>query len=210
MGFVALALFGAATSALLWRLGIARPLWSIVGAALMLGATGYALQGRPLLPGRPTEADARPLEVDPGLVELRGELFGGYTADAAYFTAGDAMLRAGDAGAAVQVMLGGIRRYPGSVEIWTGLGTTLSIHDGNQMSPSALLAFQHAMRLSPRHPGPSFFAGLAYVRGGRFAAAEPLWRRALALTPATLPDRTVMALRLAVLQAYLRRGDANR
>ena len=207
MGFLVLLLLGVMAAGLLWRLGVSRPLWSMVGASLMLGATGYALQGQPLLPGRPTQANARPLEVDPGLVELRGDLFGGYTADAAYMTAGDAMLRAGDAGAAVQVMLGGIRTYPGSVELWTGLGTTLAIHDGNRMSPPALLAFQRAMRLSPLHPGPPFFAGLAFVRAGQFAEARSYWRRALALTPVTAPYRAPIVLRLAMLEAYLSRGS---
>ncbi|WP_174298119.1 tetratricopeptide repeat protein [Sphingomonas bacterium] len=203
MGYVSLVLLGAAAAALLWRLGVARSLWSMGIAALMLGAAGYALQGRPLLSGRPTRANAQPLEVDAGLIDLRGDLFGRYTVDAAYLTWGDAMLRAGDAGAAVQVILGGIRRYPGSVELWTGLGTTLAIHDGNQMSPPALLAFQRAIRLSPGHPGPPFFAGLVYVRAGRFAEAEPYWRRALALTLTNQPYRAQMQTRLALLHAYL-------
>ena len=208
MGFLALLILGVAAAALLWRLRVARPLWSMAGAALMLGATGYALQGRPLLPGRPTEANARPIEVDPGLVMLREDLFGRYTADAAYMTASDAMLRSGDAGAAVQVMLGGIRHYPGSIQLWTGLGSDVALHDGDQLSPPALLAFQQAMRLSPRHPGPPFFAGLAYVRAGRFPDARPYWRRALALTPATAPYRAQIAARLALLDAYLQQAGS--
>jgi tetratricopeptide (TPR) repeat protein len=203
MGFAGLLLLGLAAAALLWRMRVARPVWSLVGAALMLGATGYALQGRPLLPGRPTAANATPLDVDPGLVQLREDLFGRYTADAAYLTASDAMLRAGDAGAAVQVMLGGIRQYPASIELWTGLGTTLAAHDGNQVSPAALLAFDQAMRLSPRHPGPPFFAGLAYVRAGRFVDARPYWRRALALSPPAAAYRPAMVTRLALLDAFL-------
>ncbi|MGI4731529.1 MAG: tetratricopeptide repeat protein [Janthinobacterium lividum] len=205
MGFVALLGLGLAAAALLWRLRIARPLWSLVGAAMMLGATGYALQGRPALPGHPTEADAKAIEVDPGLVMLREDMFGRFTADAAYMTASDAMLRSGDAGAAVQVMLGGIRQYPGSIQLWTGLGTALVAHDGDQVSPPALLAFQQATRLSPRHPGPPFFTGLAYVRAGRFAEARPYWRRALALSPADAPYRAPITVRLALLDVYLDR-----
>ena len=203
MGFVALLLLALAAAGLLWRMRVARPLWSLSGAALMLGATGYALQGRPMLAGRPTAADATPIDVDEGLVELRGDLFGRYTADAAYLTASDAMLRSGDAGAAVQVMLGGISHYPGSIELWAGLGADLALHDGNQVSPTALLAFQQAIRLAPLHPGPPFFAGLAYVRAGRFAEALPYWRRALALTPAKASYRPQLAVRLTLLDAYL-------
>ena len=214
MGLLVLAVLGIGAAALLWRLGVARPLWSSVGAALMLGATGYALQGRPWLPGTPVEPNARPIEVDPGLVALRIELFGGYTADDAYMTAGDAMLRSGDAGAATEVMLGGIRRIPRSAELWTGLGIALAAHDG-QVSPAATLAFDQAIRLAPRHPGPPFFAGLALVQAGRFAEARSYWRQALALVPAGASYRPAIAQRLALLEALTSRrgpitGDARR
>lgn len=206
MGLLALFLIALAAAVALWRFGFARPLWNLGGAALMLGATGYALQGRFTLPGHPTEPNARPLEVDPGLVEMREDMFGRYTADAAYLTAGDAMLRSGDAGAAVQVMLGGIRHYPDSAQLWTGLGNALAEHDGEAVTPSALLAFQQAIRLSPRHPGPPFFTGLAYVRAGQLAQARPYWRRALNLSPGGAPYRMPIQARLTLLDAYLRQS----
>src|SRR3546814_7244633 len=53
MGWVWLIVIGAAAAGALALLGVGRGLWSLVGAALMLGATGYALQGRPDEPGSP-------------------------------------------------------------------------------------------------------------------------------------------------------------
>ena len=203
MGFIALAAIGLATAALLWRLGIARPLWSFVGAGLMLGAAGYAWQGRPLLPGRPTTADTAPIEVDPGLIRLREQMFGRFTGDGAWLAWSDAMLRSGDSAAAAQVILGGIRKVPDSALLWMGLGDVLAIHDAGTMSPPALFAFQRAERLAPQHPGPPFFAGLAYIRGGQFAEALPLWRRALVLTPPDAPYRRDIAVRFTLLQRLL-------
>ena len=76
MGWIALLLIGGGAALLLWRIGIARELWAFVGAAMMLGATGYALQGKAFLPGHPVEANATPIEVPPGMVELRGQMLG--------------------------------------------------------------------------------------------------------------------------------------
>src|SRR3546814_7177151 len=72
----------------------------------MLGATGYALQGRPDEPGSPAEADTQRIEIDPGIVKLRGAMMGNFTAETPYLAASDAMIRSG------AVMLGGIRKMP--------------------------------------------------------------------------------------------------
>jgi cytochrome c-type biogenesis protein CcmH len=203
MGFVWLALAGALAMAGLVRLGLARPLWSFAGAALMLGATGYALQGRPLLGGRPAGGAASPDLLDPAAANLRAEMFGRFTGDGAYLVAADAMMRSGDAGAAAAWCLAGIRKVPDSALLWTGLGDALVAHDGRQLSPAARFAYARAARLAPTHPGPLFFRGIAEVRAGNFAAARPLWARALALAPADAPYRGAIAERLALLDRYL-------
>ncbi len=210
MGFVWLFVVGGAVAALLWRLGLPRIVWSMAGAAVMLGATGYALQGRPLLGGAPREAGERPIELEQGLIELRGDLFGRFTRDSAYLIAADALTRSGDPETAAQIELGGIRNNPRSAMLWTGLGDTLARHDGDQVSPPALFAFGQAMRLAPRHPGPPFFLGLAYVRAQQLAEAAPYWHRALALCPPNAPYRAQIAQRVMLLDAYLRQIGAAR
>lgn len=208
MGFTWLLLIAGAAAALLWRIGLPRLVWSMAGAAVMLGATGYALQGRPLLGGAPREAGERPIEVEQGLVELRGDLFDRYTRDGSYLLAADALTRSGDTDSAAQVVLGGIRNDPASAMLWTGLGDVLARHDGDQVSPPALFAFQQAIRLAPEHPGPPFFLGLAYVRAQRLAEAAPYWQRALALCPPGAPYRVPIAQRVLLLDTYLRQIGA--
>lgn len=203
MGWLLLVLLGVAAMAALVLLGTARALWSLVAAALMLGFAGYALQGSPGMPSSPAKPAAEMGEDDPGLIALRGQMFGRFTADDAYLVAADAMTRSGDSRAAASMLIGGLNAMPKSVPLWTALGTTLARHDADQVSPSALFAFQQAARLSPRQPAPPFFLGLAYVRAGNLAAARAPWARALALSPAGAPYRQPIAERLALLDRYL-------
>ena len=203
MGWAMLAVIGAGTAALLWRIGVPRSLWAFVGSALMLGAAGYAWQGQPSLPGYDVKANSDPIQDDPGLIELRDAMVGRYRADTAYLVAGDAMTRIGNKGNAVRAILGGISHHPQSMALWTGLGTAMAAHDGGQVSPTALFAFENAVRLAPQHPAPPFFIGVAYVRAGEFAKARPYWAHALALTPQGVSYRPAIAERLALLDRFL-------
>ena len=134
-------------------------------------------------------------------------MLGRYSGDGAYLIASDAMVRVGDERAAVQAILGGISKIPQSLMLWTGLGIALSAHDGDQVSPPALFAFQQAARLSPDHPAPPFFLGQAYVQAGEFEKAKPYWQRALALAPAGASYRRDIALRLTILERFLALQD---
>lgn len=202
MGFLWLFLIGGLVAALLWRSGLPRAVWSMAGAATMLGATGYALQGRPLLGGAPREANATPIDVEQALIELRGDMFGRYSRDNSYLIAADALTRSGDTDAAARIIMGGIQNDPTSAMLWTALGDTLARHDGEQVSPPALFAFQRAMRLEPSSPGPPFFLGLAYVRSAKLAEAAPYWHRALALCPREARYRTLIEQRVTLLDIY--------
>src|SRR3546814_1927436 len=143
MGWVWLIVIGAAAAGALALLGVGRGLWSLVGAALMLGATGYALQGRPDEPGSPAEADTQRNEIDPGIVKLRGAMMGNFTAETPYLAASDAMIRSGATEAAAAVMLGGIRKMPKDMLMLTGLGDALAQHDGGVDRKSTRLNSSH-------------------------------------------------------------------
>src|SRR3546814_16301935 len=91
-------------------------------------------------------------------------MMGNFTAETPYLAASDAMIRSGAPDAAAAVMLGGIRKMPKDMVLWTGLGDALAQHDGGVLSPVSLFAFRRTMALAPKHPGPPFFMRLAYVR----------------------------------------------
>ncbi|PJI86944.1 tetratricopeptide repeat protein [Sphingomonas koreensis] len=207
MGWIALAVIGAAAFALLWLLRLSRTLWSFAGAALMLGAAGYALQARPDLPGAPVAAAKKAQPDEPELHEIRGKMFGRFTSIDGYFFAADALVRGGDPDKAARMMLGGVRSSPLDASLWTWLGMTLVESDGGTMSPAAGLAFRRAVALAPEHPGPAFFYGLAQARTGKLDAALPWLERSLKLTPEKADyrpevERTVRSVKLfAVMRA---------
>lgn len=201
MGWLSLALVLALAAGLLVALRLPRALWSAAGAVLMLGAAGYALQGRPGLAGAAPKPRVETIEVAPEFVALREAMWGRFTAEWQLQLTADALLRAGNARGAVQVLLAGVKRYPRDAELWTALGSALVAHDGGNVSPPALNAFGRAIALAPRHPAPRFFLGLGYVQAGDLGKARAAWAQSLALTPPGAGYRQGIAERIAVLDA---------
>jgi len=202
MGWVALLALGALAMGVAVLLGLPRRMWSLAGAALMLAGIGYAWQGRPTLPQTPARPVAAQVADTEGLSQLREAMWGRFTADGDYLIASEALARSGADRAAALVTLRGIRKVPGSAQLWTGLGTALAANDGT-VSPPARFAFAQARRLAPTHPAPAFFWGIAAVRAGDFEEARRQWRVALALTPANAGYRPEIAGRLALLERLL-------
>lgn len=202
MGWLWLALIGAVAFVSLRRLGVAPMLGPLVGVALMLGAAGYAWQGRAALAGRPVAANAKAIEVDPGQLAFRGVILPGTPDDVAVRKEADAHMRAGDTTAAARALLRAIERQPRSAALWTDLGGALAAHDQGQLSPAARFAFRRAWQLAPDQPGPPFFLGLAYVQAGDLPAAKIAWLRALRMTPRAAPWRAAIAERLVLIDEF--------
>ena len=202
MGWIALALLIVAALAALLRLGVPRELASFAGGALMLGAAGYALQGRPGQPAVAAKPASAAVAVDPNLSILRGTMFGRFGASESYFAAGDALARSGNPRSATALYLGAINAQPGDAALWTGLGGAYADQDGS-VSPPARFAFERAMKLAPTDAGPPFFLGLALVRAGEFREARTWWRRAYRLAPPTRSYRRDIAERLTLLETFL-------
>lgn len=204
MGWLMLAGIALVAAIALVVLRYPRKLWSVPATAIMLGAAGYAWQGSPGLPGHPVKADAQPIKVDQGLIDLRDAMFGKYGTYAwSYANLADGMLRQGDRTRAAMVWQGAVRQVPNDAALWTGFGSALAEYDGNQVSPAAQYAFDKALALSPQHPGPPFFYGLALIRANRFAEARLWWEKALALTPEKASYRQQIATRLLMLDMFL-------
>lgn len=204
MGWLLAAGLGCTALGLLWLGGVARSLWTFVASALMMGAAGYAWQQHATLPGHPVAANARVIEVQDGFVTFRQTIMPGKPGDDRILAAADDRLRAGDSEGAAGAILAAIDADPGNAALWTGLGTALAAHDGGQVSPSAQFAFRRAQTLAPNDPAPPFFLGLAYAQGNDLASAKAAWQRALALTPANAPYRSVIADQLTGIDEAMR------
>jgi cytochrome c-type biogenesis protein CcmH len=171
---------------------------------LLLGATGYAVQQQAGLPGRPATAQARAVEVDPGLVAFRSMILPGTAADRAALADADTALRRGDTAGAAAGLLAAVERAPTHAALWTGLGRALAAHDAGQLSPAARVAFRRAVELAPTEPGPPFFLGMALAEAGDLAGAKTAWLHALRLAPPDAPWRVDIAERLVIIDNYQR------
>ena len=207
MGWIMLALIALTTAALLAVLGLPRLLWPLGGAAVMLGAAGYAWQGQPDLVAQPVAADAVKLPPSDSYKKLRDTFFGRFGGESMYFGISDVALANGDPDFAARALTGGVDYAPRSAAMWNELGNVIALHDRGVVSPAALVAYRRAMMLAPQNPGPPLFLGLAYVRAGDYAKARPLWRHALALTPRNASYRDEITRRLALLDILLAEID---
>ena len=202
MGWLMLIMIGMATAGGLALLGVPRLVWTSVGAALMLAATGYVLQGKAGLPEKLAVPKIDTIDVAPDVIEMRDDMFGRYHNGTQYLAAADALLRAGDARTAASAALGGVKNNPQNVALWTELGTTLTASDGGAVSPSAQFAFQQAMRIAPDHPGPHYFLGLALLESGQLQGARIEWIKAFRLTSEKAPYRGKLIERLQMLDQF--------
>jgi cytochrome c-type biogenesis protein CcmH len=67
------------------------------------------------------------------------------------------------------------------------LGNTLVGHSDGLITPAAQFAFQKAAKISPEHPGPPFFMGLALAQSGKLVEARAIWAELLRRAPADAP-----------------------
>ncbi len=180
MGWAILLIFIAGATGALWLLRVRGGLLTASAAALLLGASGYALQGRPGLTGSPA-AGREGREILP-LTDARHAFFGEFAPAEPWLRISEALARHGQSADSVGILQNAVRRYPGDAQLWIGLGNALVEH-GHGLTPPAELAYQRAAEAAPGYPAPRFFYGLAQARSGDRASALAQWRSILADAP---------------------------
>ncbi|WP_293879803.1 cytochrome C biogenesis protein [Sphingomonas sp.] len=200
MGWVFIIVLAAVAFGALRRFGhLPRTGLELVGAALLIGIAGYAWQGSPAQPGNPVTSREAAGKVDAAAMIAQRRMRTGAGDEGAWLDMGDALNRAGATQEAVLAMRSGIRDHRNSPDLWVGLGNALVAHGDGLMSPAATFAFQHAANLSPQHPGPPFFYGLALAQQGKTEEAGDVWRGLLARTPKDAPWRADLEARLTAI-----------
>lgn len=181
MGWLWLFVLLAVTAGGLWVAGRLRgAALQVTLAALMLGAAGYALQGRPELGGAPREGGlSRPAFP---LTEARQAMLGTFTAGERYLLIADSFARRGNTSEELGAIRAGLRERPDDLALRIGFANALVDH-AQMITPAAELAFEQARAIAPRHPAPPFFEGLARARSGDLERGLELFRQALAMTP---------------------------
>lgn len=182
----------------LWWLGRLRgAALQLVVAALLVGGAGYALQGRPTLPGAPRGASQRAAPLP--LTAARQAMLGQFNQSGRWLMMADSFAARGKTRDAVGIVRAGLRQHPEDAGLWVGLGNALVDHAG-MLTPAAEFAFARARQLAPRHPAPLFFRGLALARSGQREDALKSWNQALSLTPPGTAYRPMIVGGIAVLQ----------
>ena len=195
MGWLILLALVAASLAALWALRVRQGMLTGAAAALMLGAAGYALQGRPELPGVLAQGgEAR--DVFP-LTQARHAFFGNFSAAEPWLRMSEALARDGNSEDAVGILQNAVGRYPGDAQLWIGLGNALVDH-GRGLTPPAELAYRRANELNAG-PAASFFYGLALARSGHRNEAVAIWRDILDHTPNTVSWRPLVEQGVAAM-----------
>lgn len=200
MGWALLLLLSGLAFGILWRFaGLARKTLELVAAALLLGVAGYALQGSPGQPGSPVESHEAAAKIDVKDAVAQRAMRTGYGDDAAWLDISTALARNGSTLEAAQILRNQIAKRPDSADLWLGYGNALVAHGDGMISPAAEFAFQRAAAISPEHPGPPFFLGLALAQQGKTAEAGEIWRGLLMRSPPDAPWRADLEARLGAI-----------
>ena len=156
-------------------------LWQIAAAAILLGMTGYALQGRPSLPSSPAKFLGGSEDAAVQLVEMRAEMDQSFGGAKRWLVTADSFAKQGDYKLSASYIQAGLKQNPDDPDLWSALGLQLMLASQGQMSPPAQLAFDKAREIRPNYPAPYYFAGLSRLFGGDLDSAILLWEKALTL-----------------------------
>ncbi len=143
------------------------------------------------------------IEIDPGLIEVRSQMFGQFSFESQYFGVADAMVRSGSPDLAAKAMLGAVAKAPTDPGLWTWLGVTMADADGGMVSPAARAAFERGVALAPNHPGTHYFYALALLRMGQYPEGRAQLARALELAPPKMPYAKTLTDQLARVDAFM-------
>lgn len=193
---VLIALIGASLGGL-WLLGLRGAMLQFSGAALLVGAAGYALQGQPGLGGQSPSAERSAPPIP--LTRLRHAFFGQFSGAESWLRISEALASRGNTEDAVGILKSAVRRNDGDPALWIGLGNALVDHSG-RITPAAETAYVRAAELAPGHPAPHFFFGLALARSGDRDGALAAWRHVLAEAPADASWRPLVEDAVAALE----------
>lgn len=182
-----------------------RSSWEVIGAALLLGIAGYALQGEPGQPGAPRKPVEKIAGDDAAAgLNARQKLEGAAAGDRHMIIA-DAFARNGQFADAAEMLRGAVKRDPANAEAWLAMGNALAGHAEGVVSPAAIYAYGRAARAAPNSPGPPFFLGMALLQSGRLAEGRAVWAQLLARSPKDAPWRPDLEKRLGELDGFIAR-----
>jgi len=178
--WVAIGVFALAVLLGLIILGrLPRRTWEITAAVIVLGLTGYALQGNPALSGAPAQAAPKRAAVGEELINMHADMSPVFNVSRQWTITSDALARSGKYPLAMAYMQSGLKRHPKNAELWSALGLYAMLASDGQMSKPAEFAFARARKFNAKHPAPDYFEGLSALFEGRVLETLQKWPNAL-------------------------------
>ncbi len=210
MTWLAIVALGAAAFALMvTALKLPRKAWEAVGAALMLGAAGFAWQASPGQKGAPAMASQAISSDGSALVAARKQISERQQGpDNRWSIIADGLARNGNYGDAAGVLVGAVQKDPRNADAWLAMANYLVAHAQGVLTPAAQYAYGRAAAADPAHPGPDFFQGLALATNGQLDEGRQKWAQLLKRAPADAEWREDLQARLARLDAFIAARDA--
>jgi cytochrome c-type biogenesis protein CcmH len=183
--------------------GLRGAYFTMAASALLVGAAGYAVQGRPGLDGSPRAG----VEPTPpiSLVNARNAFLGQFNRSSHWLIIADSYAARGKTQDAVGLLRSATRAHPDDYALWLGLGNALADH-AHSLTPAARLAFDRSRQLAPTSPAPGYFLGLAMLRSGDPEGALAEWREVLAKAPADASWRPRVEDGILLIESARRRG----
>ncbi|MGZ8283052.1 MAG: tetratricopeptide repeat protein [Allosphingosinicella sp.] len=201
MGWLVMIGLAAVTGgALGWFLRGDRGALQFLAASLLLALAGYAWQEQAGLPGSPKAPPERQQVPDSAFAETREDMLGRFDRAWYWLNMSEGFARRGDTAGAAQVIRAGLRSSPNDPDLWVGYGSALVAHSDGMMTPAAEFAFRRAQELSPAHPAPRFYFGLALAQGGQFDQAARIWQQLLDEAPPEAEYRRTIEQQLAAVR----------
>ena len=184
-----------------WLAGLRGGHLTMTASALLLGAAGYAMQGRPGLDGSPRSGTQPTPPIS--LVEARGAFLGQFHRSSHWLIIADSYSARGKTQDAAGLLRSAVRAHPDDYALWLGLGNALADH-AHYLTPAARLAFERSRQLAPQSPAPGYFLGLAMLRSGDAEGALREWRKILAEAPANASWRPRVEDGVALIESSRR------
>lgn len=166
---------------LVWNVRSSKGLWQIAAAVVLLGMTGYALQGRPTTPSSPAKPLAASEVAANELVDIRADMDQSFGSAKRWLVTADSFAKQSDYTLSASYIQAGLRKDPNNPDLWSALGLQLMLASEGQMSPPAQLAFDKARAIRPNYPAPYYFAGLTRLFAGDLDGAILLWEKTVSL-----------------------------
>ncbi len=211
-GWVALGLLAAVSLAGLVLLGrLQKGYWQVAAAAVLLGMTGYALQGRPAVLSAPAKSLAAKEDAAIQLVDMRADMDQSFGGAKRWLVTADSFAKQGDYKLSASYIQAGLKKNPEDPDLWSALGLQLMLASNGQMSLPAQLAFDKARAIRPNYPSPYYFGGLSRLFNGDIDGAILFWEKALSLATPNAKWKPRLESQLAnakTLQAQIKANAA--